>query len=120
MDRVFRREPRPDDAFATTWKTANQDEYPTGGNQVAELFAWKVSEHVHALGKIGLLLPAMTLFKNESASFRKAFFRDLRVHTGRELRQSRGCAVRRPFTSSRMRPFMDRARLTIMVHEGES
>ncbi len=73
--------PRPEDGFATAWKAENGDEYPTGGNQVAELFAWKVTEHVHSRGNIGLLLPAMTLFKDESASFRKAFFRDLKVHS---------------------------------------
>jgi len=73
--------PRPQDAFAVAWKGANQDRYPTGGNQLAELFAWKVTEHVRRSGNIGLLLPAMTLFKDESTSFRKAFFRDLNVHS---------------------------------------
>ena len=73
--------PRPEDTFATDWKATNEDECPTGGNQVAELFAWKVTEHVHRHGHIGLLLPAMTLFKDESKSFRKAFFRELEVNT---------------------------------------
>lgn len=73
--------PRPEDTFVAAWKADNQEEYPTGGNQVAELFAWKVTEHIHSRGNIGLLLPAMTLFKSESKSFRKAFFRDLKVHS---------------------------------------
>ena len=73
--------PRPEDTFVMDWKTKNQDEYPTGGNQIAELFAWKVTEHIHKRGKIGLLLPAMTLFKAESESFRKAFFGELKVHS---------------------------------------
>lgn len=73
-------QPRPEDTFAATWKATKQDLYPTGGNQVAELFAWKVTEHIQASGNIGLLLPAMTLFKGESTSFRKAFFGNLKVH----------------------------------------
>ena len=73
--------PRAEDTFVAAWKADNQDEYPTGGNQVAELFAWKVTEHVHSRGSIGLLLPAMTLFKNESKSFRRAFFGNLKVHS---------------------------------------
>jgi len=73
--------PRPEDGFVADWKAKNQTGYPTGGSQVAELFAWKVTEHVHRRGNIGLLLPAMTLFKDESTCFRKAFFRELNVDT---------------------------------------
>ena len=73
--------PRPEDHYVAAWKAEHQNDYPTGGNQVAELFAWKVTEHVNSRGDIGLLLPAMTLFKGESESFRKAFFRDLKVHS---------------------------------------
>lgn len=72
---------RAEYAFASGWKTANERLFPTGGNQVAELFAWKVTKHVHDRGEIGLLLPAMTLFKDESTAFRKAFFRSLKVNS---------------------------------------
>jgi hypothetical protein len=43
---------------------------PTGGNQVAEAFVWEALDWCDEVGKIAFLLPAMTLFKNESASFR--------------------------------------------------
>ena len=72
--------PRPEDKPVRQWKNATGAKYPSGGNQVAELFAWKVTEHVRADGSIGLLLPAMTLFKGESTSFRKAFFGGVRVN----------------------------------------
>ncbi len=52
----------------------NQRVYPTGGNQVAEAFTWEVMQYCREEGLIGLLLPAMTLFKSESQRFRQAFF----------------------------------------------
>jgi hypothetical protein len=77
---LSKTKPRPEDTPAALWNAANAQRYPTGGGQVAELFAWKVTEHIQHRGNIGLLLPGMTLFKDESTSFRKAFFRDLTVH----------------------------------------
>jgi len=59
----------------------NRQKFPTGGNQVAEAFAWEVTNFLADGGYAGLLLPAMTLFKDESAAFRKAFFRDLTVNS---------------------------------------
>jgi len=56
------------------WMNDNQAECPVGGNQVAEAFAWKVRCHVREEGLVGLVLPAMTLFKKESEPFRRAFF----------------------------------------------
>ena len=63
-----------EDIAALHWKNEHLQQYPTGGNQVAELFAWKATEHVNSDGIIGLLLPAMTLFKDESTYFRQRFF----------------------------------------------
>ena len=57
----------------------HQTERPVGGNQVAEAFAWQVTDHLAEDGTVALLLPAMTLFKNESQSFRRQFFSNLRV-----------------------------------------
>ena len=51
-----------------------QDERPTGGNQAAEAFAWKVADLLAPEGAVALLLPAMTLFKYESTKFRRKFF----------------------------------------------
>ena len=61
------------------WMQENAKTFPTGGNQVAEAFAWKVQSHVSAGGVVGLLLPAMTLFKDESTGFRREMFRRAKV-----------------------------------------
>jgi hypothetical protein len=62
-----------DDESAWRWMLKNELGRPTGGNQLAEAFAWRASEVLDAEGCAALLLPAMTLFKYESMSFRKAF-----------------------------------------------
>lgn len=66
---------RVDDADkpALNWMQRNRTEHPIGGNQMAEAFAWRASDLVTADAVIGLLLPAMTLFKYESKAFRAAF-----------------------------------------------
>ncbi len=77
---VNEEKPRPEDKPARDWRNANAEKCPTGGNQVAELFAWKATEHIDAKGSVGLLMPAMTLFKDESTAFRQAFFAGVKVH----------------------------------------
>ena len=64
----------PLDKPAYDWIGRNKRERPTGGHQVAEAFAWRACEWTARAGLIGLLVPAMTFFKYESKSFRKAFF----------------------------------------------
>ena len=64
----------PQHARAHTWMVSNKSGRPTGGNQIAEAFAWRASDLVKQSGVIGLLMPAMTLFKHESRPFRRAFF----------------------------------------------
>lgn len=66
----------PIDKPVLDWIVANRDERPTGGNQAAEAFLWRGRELADADGVAGLLVPAMTLFKSESHSFRARFFRD--------------------------------------------
>lgn len=61
------------------WIKDNRNEYPVGGHQVAEAFAWKATQHVAAQGVIGLVLPAMTLFKSESKPFRQKLFSEMSV-----------------------------------------
>lgn len=56
------------------WFKANKNEYPTGGHQAAEAFAHEVTKYILENGVVGLLLPAMTLFKNESKEFRRTLF----------------------------------------------
>ena len=73
--------PLEEDVAASRWRVEHVQEYPTGGNQVAELFAWKAIEHVDSKGVIGILLPAMTLFKDESTAFRQRFFQMCKVES---------------------------------------
>ena len=62
------------DRRASEWMSVNRHRYPTGGNQLAEAFAWRVLNWTADDGLVGLLLPAMTLFKYESRQFRKELF----------------------------------------------
>jgi len=68
-----------DDQFASRWIQEHDATHPVGGNQLAEAFAWKVQPYVAPDGAVGLLLPAMTLFKDESTGFRREVFRRNRV-----------------------------------------
>lgn len=68
-----------EDRHVWEWMQDNKQGCPTGGHQVAEAFAWKVASHTAVKGVIGLLLPAMTLFKDESKVFRTKFFQQNRV-----------------------------------------
>ncbi|MBN1508335.1 MAG: N-6 DNA methylase [Sedimentisphaerales bacterium] len=69
-------EPDPDHEHYHAWKwiTTRKTTHPTGGNQIAEAFLWKVGDHLSPTGVSGLLVPAMTWFKKESVAFRKTFF----------------------------------------------
>ncbi|HUS59252.1 MAG TPA: N-6 DNA methylase, partial [Planctomycetota bacterium] len=64
----------PADKHVWEWIQKNRDEFPVGGNQVAEAFLWKALSFAKPDGVVGLLLPAMTLFKNESRSLRQKLF----------------------------------------------
>lgn len=65
--------------LAFRWMAAHKEDRPTGGNQVAEAFAWRARDMVAGDGAVGLVMPAMTLFKYESRMFRSEFFRSTRV-----------------------------------------
>ena len=58
------------------WMGTHKEDRPTGGNQIAEAFAWRAQELVAEDGAVGLVMPAMTLFKYESLMFRREFFRN--------------------------------------------
>jgi hypothetical protein len=64
---------------ALQWMMTHKDDRPTGGNQVAEAFAWIARDMVGEDGAVGLVMPAMTLFKYESRLFRSEFFQFSRV-----------------------------------------
>jgi hypothetical protein len=65
---------RKEDRQVWQWMESHAQEAPTGGNQVAEAFAWKALPYLKPDGVAGLVLPAMTLFKKESTRFRQTFF----------------------------------------------
>jgi hypothetical protein len=66
------------DRPALTWIEGNAKACPVAGLEVAEAFAWKVATHANKQGVIALLLPAMSLFK-EQDDFRDKFFVARRV-----------------------------------------
>lgn len=71
--------PEPGHTKALGWMRDHRDEHPIGGWQLAEAFAWKVGEHVSPQGAVGLLMPAMSLFKVQSTAFRARFFAHFHV-----------------------------------------
>jgi len=71
--------PNPGQSMALAWIRQNRDECPVGGWQLAEAFAWKVGEQLSTGGAVGLLMPAMSLFKVQSKGFRSRFFSSFKV-----------------------------------------
>ena len=61
------------DRMAWDWMVANDKLRPVGGNQLAEALVWRTAELLDQGGSAALLMPAMTLFKYESAGFRRSF-----------------------------------------------
>src|ERR1035437_8322937 len=53
---------------------------PVGKNAVAQAFAWRCREVLAGDGVCALLIPAMTLFEDPSAEFRRRFFHEHRLH----------------------------------------
>ncbi|MFI5459872.1 MAG: class I SAM-dependent DNA methyltransferase [Isosphaerales bacterium] len=73
-------EPREDlDRHLRAWIVEHRKSHPTGGNQAAQAFAWKLGAMLKPAGCAGLLLPAKTLFNYESTGFRKEFIRRHRL-----------------------------------------
>jgi len=69
------------DRVAMKWINKNSKKFPTSQNQIAEAFSWKASQHLSSKGIIGLLMPALTLFKssNKAAKFRQHLFTKMDV-----------------------------------------
>jgi len=59
---------------AWAWFDTNEKKHPTSGNQVAEAFVWRVLDFSRSNSVIGLVVPAMTLFKHEGKAFRQGIF----------------------------------------------
>lgn len=71
--------PQHEHYFAWNWIKENKSSFSIKGSQIAECFLWKVGQHSNKNGVVGLLVPAMTWFKNESVAFRKQFFLERQV-----------------------------------------
>jgi hypothetical protein len=76
---VNSNKPEPGHEAAIAWMKTHSHDYPVGGYQIAEAFAWKTGEHLAREGVAALLMPAMTLFKTHSKDFRKGFFSQFSV-----------------------------------------
>jgi hypothetical protein len=61
------------DLAAHEWMSNHRTDAPTGGNQVAEAFAWRALELLSETGVAGLVMPASSLFKYEARQFRMRF-----------------------------------------------
>ncbi|NLB82278.1 MAG: SAM-dependent DNA methyltransferase, partial [Clostridiaceae bacterium] len=62
------------DRKALDWINSNKDLYSVGNQQLAEAFAWKISDLLAEDGLCGLLMPALSLFTKNSGKFRRKFF----------------------------------------------
>ena len=62
------------DKVAWEWIKKHGKQRPIGGNQLADAFLWRSCEFGDRTSLVGLVVPAMTLFKYESADFRRTFF----------------------------------------------
>jgi len=67
------------DESALDWVKKNKQQFPIGDNQIAEAFAWEVTQYLSIQGVVGLLLPAATLFKTHATKFRQQFFDRMEV-----------------------------------------
>jgi len=67
------------DEAALDWIKGNKHQFPTSHNQIAEAFAWEVTQHLSSQGLVGLLLPATTLFNTHATKFRQRFFDRMEV-----------------------------------------
>ncbi len=70
---------KENDRPAWDWMQENKRERPTGGNELARAFAWRVAELTDEEGEIGLFMPAMTLFDKRAVEFRKLFFEQMHL-----------------------------------------
>jgi len=58
------------------WMKKHAKTMPVGKNAVAQAFAWRCREFMTSDGVCALLIPAMTLFEDPSAEFRRKFFHE--------------------------------------------
>lgn len=70
-----------DDQPAWKWLQKESTTSPVGMHQVAQAFAWAAPRLLKPDGECGLLVPAMGLFEEPSAAFRRAFFQHFQVHS---------------------------------------
>jgi len=67
------------DRYVRKWIERHKDSHPSGGRQAAQAFMWKLSGYLKPTGAAALLMPAKTLFNDDSKRFRREFFKRSRV-----------------------------------------
>jgi hypothetical protein len=67
------------DRFVRRWIARKAKSHPTGGNQAAHAFVWRLGELLKEDGCAALLLPAKILFTYESERFRQELFNRFHV-----------------------------------------
>ncbi len=67
------------DERALDWMKTHEETRPVGDNSLAQAFTWRCLDFVLTDGECALLLPAMTLFEDFSETFRRVFFREVRL-----------------------------------------
>ncbi len=67
------------DRYVRRWIVRKADSHPTGGNQAAHAFVWRLGELLREDGCAALLLPAKILFSYEAQRFRQALFKRFHV-----------------------------------------
>jgi hypothetical protein len=74
-----------DDKLVLAWiKTEEKKKIkprPVGNYQAARAFAWRAAEYISETGEMAMFLPAMSLFEDAAANFRRRFFEAMDVHT---------------------------------------
>jgi N-6 DNA Methylase len=67
------------DQLALQWIEAHETEQPVSGKNVAEAFSWRVLDLLNTEGRIGLILPAASLYNLGSKKYRQSFFQTCEV-----------------------------------------
>jgi hypothetical protein len=62
--------PDPEDRLVLEWIRENAQTFPVASNQVAEAFTWKSAQQCSTEGAVGLVLPAISLFKDNPRFWR--------------------------------------------------
>lgn len=68
--------PNDSEEPARKWLKQHKKRHPVSNDSLAEAFAWRTHDFAKDGAEVGLLLPAMTLFKHAGKPFRQRFFEE--------------------------------------------